>query len=219
MSAAFERFKYSFFADPTSARDGLDMAALTALAGDEREEAETLLLAFLPDARAVIGLGALRSHKAEAELVKLFDTERKLQLEARHDTRMQPGGSHEWYPSMMFYLAHALWRIHPDPRWPQAVIEAFSSARDWVFRHEAILALDGVNEPVAGQALLSALDDAEPLVRYAAARGLLMLHGLPPQPTDPQAMTIRVMSKDAARREGGKRDILDAIAGRAIVAG
>jgi hypothetical protein len=65
--------------------------------------------------------------------------------------------------------------------------------------------------------LTGALDDAEPLVRCAATRGLLTLYGLQVPLADPQAMTIRVMSKDAARHERAKRDILAAIAGRTAV--
>lgn len=214
MSAAFERFRFSFFEDPLSARDGLDRSSLAALAGDDRARAEAMLLEFLPDARAVIGLGVLRSRRAQAPLTLLFDAERKQQLQAQHDARMQPGGANEWYPSQMLYLAQALWRIDPDPRWPQAVIEALASARDWVFRQEAIHALDGVHEPAAVKALTGALDDSDPLVRHAAARGLLTLYGLPTPLTDPQAMTIRVMSEDATRRAGAKRDILAAIAAR-----
>jgi len=170
MSDAFDRFRYSFFEDPTSARDGLDIASLRAIEDYERGEAERLLLAFLPDARAVIGLGVLRSAKAEVELSRLFDTERKQQIDARNDPAMQPGGSNEWYPSAMLYLAQALWRIRPEPRWPQAVIEVLASARDWVFRHEAVLVLAGIGEPDAVEALVNAFDDEEPLVRHGAAR-------------------------------------------------
>ena len=130
---------------------------------------------------------------------------------------MQPDGPDEWYPSQLLYLAQALWRIHPDPRWPDAAIEALSSARDWVFRQEAIEALAGVNTPAASAALTGALDDAEPLVRHAAARRLLVLHGLPVQAADPQHMTIRIMAKDDTRRAQAKRDILAAIAGRTMV--
>jgi hypothetical protein len=217
MSDAFDRFRYSFFEDPTSARDGLDISSLRAIEDYERANAERLLLAFLPDARAVIGLGVLRSVKAEPELSRLFETERKQQVDARKDPAMQPGGSNEWYPSAMLYLAQALWRIRPEPRWPQAVIEVLSSARDWVFRHEAVLVLAGVGEPIAVEALVNALDDGEPLVRHGAARALLTLHGLPADFTDPQAVTIRIMSRDAARRETARLEILAVIAGRAVV--
>jgi hypothetical protein len=217
MSAAFERFRYSFFEDPTSAQDALDISTLTALEGDERTRAETMLLAFLPDSRAVIGLGVLRSRQARAELTRLFDVERAQQIQARVDVAMQPGGPSEWYPSAMLYLAHALSRIDPDPRWPQAAIEVLSSASDWVFRQAAIEALYGINEPLAVQALIHALDDTEPLVRYAAAHGLLMLYGLPSQSYDPAHMMVRVMSDESTRHDSGKRDILDAIAGRTAV--
>jgi HEAT repeat protein len=216
MSTTFERFRYSFFEDPASARDGLDMSSLEALEGDERGQAEAMLLAFLPDSRAVIGLGALRSGKAEAHLERLFEVERKQQIEARNNAAMQPGGADQWHPSAMLYLAQALWRIHPDPRWPQAAIEVISSAHDWVFRHEAVRALDGVGEPVAVQALTDALYDAEPLVRHAAGHALLKLHRRPEEALDPQATTIRVMSKDAARREAARREILAVVAGRTV---
>ncbi len=62
------------------------------------------------------------------------------------------------------------------------------------------------------------LDDPEGLVRHHTARGLLALHGLPDDSTDPQHMMYRVMSGDAERCEGGKRDIFAAIAGRPISA-
>lgn len=220
MSAAFQRFRYSFFEDPMSARDGLDTPALTELTGDERRHAEVMLLGFLPDARAVIGLGALRSRAAEPKLTALFEAERKQQIAARQDARMQPGGSDEWHPSALLYLAHALWRIEPDSRWPQAAIEVLSSAPHWVFRQEAVQALEDVNEPAAVQALIHALDDTEPLVRHAAARGLLTLYDLRADPADPQAadsqaLAIRVMSSDAARHDQAKQEILAAIANRA----
>jgi HEAT repeat protein len=120
---------------------------------------------------------------------------------------MQPGGSDEWHPSALLYLAHALWRIQPDPRWPQAAIEVLSQAPHWVFRQEAVQALAEANEPAAVQALIKALDDAEPLVRHAAARGLLTLYGLPVDPADPQTMAIRVMSSDAARHDHARQEI------------
>jgi hypothetical protein len=58
-SAAFQRF--SFFEDPDSPRNGLDLKALAALEANERNRAEDMLLQYLPDTRGVIGLGTLRS--------------------------------------------------------------------------------------------------------------------------------------------------------------
>jgi hypothetical protein len=63
-SAAFERFRFSFFEDETFARDGLATLALAELRGEEITQAEELLIGFLPDARGVIGLGILRSRRA-----------------------------------------------------------------------------------------------------------------------------------------------------------
>jgi hypothetical protein len=198
-SAAFERFRFSFFEDPDSPRNGLDMAALAGLEGEERSRAEEMLLQYLPDTRGVIGLGALRSRRAEPALVQLFEAEQG------------SGGSAQ------IYLAKALWQIRPDPRWLEAVIEVLASAEP-VRRQTAAEALYGFRDPAAASALVKALDDPEGLVRHHAARGLLALHGLSDESNDAQHMMYRVMSTDAERREGGKRDILAAIAGRPISA-
>ena len=69
-SAEFERFRFSFFEDKNSARDGLATAALAQLQGEEAARAEEMLIGLLPDARAVIGLGILRSRRAEPELTR-----------------------------------------------------------------------------------------------------------------------------------------------------
>jgi hypothetical protein len=121
-SAAFERFRFSFFEDPVSARQGLDTPALAGLAGDERERAEAMLIAFLPDSRAIIGLGVLRSARAEPDLVALFEAERL----AQRASKLQPETS--WLPYRLLHLATALWRIRPDPRWPLAAIDVLGSA-------------------------------------------------------------------------------------------
>src|SRR5258705_411892 len=72
-SAAFERFRISFFVDPDSWRDGLDTVALAQLDGRERNKAEIMLTQYLPDARAVIVLGLLRSQRVERRLMRLFE--------------------------------------------------------------------------------------------------------------------------------------------------
>jgi HEAT repeat protein len=212
-SAAFERFRFSFFEDQTSARGGLDTLALAQLEAEEATRAENLLIGFLPDARGVIGLGILRSRRAEPELTQLFETEQRAWREARAKTKSTD--DELWPTDGLVYLAKALWRIHPDPRWRDAMIDVLGAAADWK-RQTAVEALCDVSDPVAVQALIKALDDAEPLVRYHAARGLLLIHGLSADSRDPAHMMYGVMSKDAARREGGKRDVLAAIDGRSI---
>ena len=160
-SAAFERFRFSFFEDPDSPRNGLDMKALAALEGAERSRAEEMLLQYLPDTRAVIGLGALGSRRAEPALVQLFDAE-------------QGSGN-----SAQIYLATALWQIRPDPRWLKAVIEVLASADEPMRRLTAAEALYHFRDAASVRALVKSLDDPEPLVRHHAARGLLAFHGLP----------------------------------------
>jgi hypothetical protein len=199
-SPAFEGFRFSFFEDPDSPRNGLDMKALAALEGEERSRAEDMLLQYLPDTRGVIGLGALRSRRAEPALVQLFEAG-------------QGSDSGE-----QIYLAKALWQIRPDRRWLAAVIEVLASADDPMRRLTAVETLYDFRDPVTVGALVKSLDDPERLVRYHAARGLLALHGLPDDSQDPQHMMYRVMSDAAERHEGGKRDILAAIAGRPISA-
>jgi HEAT repeat protein len=198
-SAAFERFRFSFFEDPDSPRQGLNLAALAALEGDERSRAEDMLLRYLPDTRGVIGLGVLRSRRAETALVQLFEA------------GQGPGAD-----SGQIYLAKALWQIQPDPRWLEAMVDVLASADEPAQRQAAAIALHDVRDPAAAPALVRALEDPDPLVRHHAARALLSLHGLPDQSHDSQHMMYRVMSDDRARREGGKRDLLAAIAGRPI---
>jgi HEAT repeat protein len=193
-SAAFERFRFSFFEDPDSPRNGLDLKALAALEGEERSRAEDMLLQYLPDTRGVIGLGALGSRRAEPALVRLFEASE---------------GSDS---SEQVCLAKALWQIQPNPRWLDAVIEVLASADEPMQRLTAAEALYHFRDPVAVGTLAKALGDPERLVRRHAARGLLALCGLPDDSEDPQHMMYRVMSDDADGREGGRREILAAIA-------
>jgi HEAT repeat protein len=165
-----------------------------------------MLIAYLPDSRGVIGLGVLGSRRAEPRLKALFETEQAARL-----------ADPEWYPFGLIDLARALWLIDRDPRWPAAIIPVLTSAADPIQREMAAEALCDVNDPATIAALRGALDDSEPLVRYHAGRGLLIIYralsdtALPP--VDPGHMLYRVMSNDLGKREGGKRDILATIAG------
>jgi len=208
-SAAFERFRFSFFEDKNSARDGLATSALAELQGEEAAHAEEMLIGWLPDTRAVIGLGILRSRRAEPELTRMFEAERRAQREA------EAAGDEPWPTDQLVYLAKSLWRIRPDRRWLDAILGILAAGGDWQ-RQMAVEELRGVNDPVVVPALIKAIDDTEPLVRHHAARGLLEMHGLSTESLDPAHMMYRIMSDDAARREGGKQDILAAINGRRI---
>jgi HEAT repeat protein len=198
-SPAFERFRFSFFADNNSARDGLDTTALGELTGEERARAEDMLIDYLPETRAVIGLGELRVRRAEPLLIPLFEAERRAK------------------GSGLTYLARALWRIRPDPRWRAALIGVLSSAEFYIQRMDAAIALRDVHDAGVIPALVAALDDPESLVRYHAAYTLLALHGVPVDALNPPEMLYRAMADDPVRREGGKRDLLAAVAGRQII--
>jgi HEAT repeat protein len=212
-SAGFERFRFSFFEDEMSARDGLASSALAKLEGEEVSRAEGMLIAFLPDTRGVIGLGILRSRRAEPELTRMFEAEQRAQREA--ETQDKTAGDEPWPTDQLVYLAKSLWRIRPDRRWLDAILGILASGGDWQ-RQMAVEELRDVRDPVAEAALIEALDDTEPLVRHHAARGLLEMHGLPTETRDPAHMMYLIMSKDPARREGGKQAILAAIDGRPI---
>ena len=201
ISDAFKRFKFSFFDDPNSARDGLDTAALAALDRDERTQAEQMLIDYLPDGRAVIGLGVLRSRRAEAALTQLFDRA------SRNDAGFVD-------------LATALWRIRPDNRFLAAVTDVLGASGDEMQRMHAAQALASFADAAAVKVLIAALDDGDRLVRHHAARALLKLHGVPADvvTSDGEHMMYRVMASDAARRESGKRDVLKAIEGKTIKA-
>jgi HEAT repeat protein len=212
-SAEFERFRFSFFEDKNSARDGLATEALAELQGEEATLAEAMLIGFLPDARAVIGLGILRSRRAEPELTRLFESEQRAQREAANQDKT--AGNEPWPTDQLVHLAKALWRIRPDRRWLDAILGVLASADDWQ-RQLAVEELRGIGDPVVVPALIGAIDDTEPLVRHHAARRLLEIHGLSTETLDPAHMMYRIMSGDTARREGGKQDVLAAIDARPI---
>jgi HEAT repeat protein len=208
-SNEFEDFRFSFFEDELSARIGLATAALAALKGEEAAQAEEMLIGWLPDTRAVIGLGILASRRAEPALTRLFEAEQRAQRKAA------AAGDDRRPTDQLVCLAKSLWRIRPDRRWLDAILGILAAGGDWQ-RQMAVEELRGVNDPVVVPALIKALDDTEPLVRHHAARRLLEMHGLSTESLDPAHMMYRIMSGDAARREDGKQDILAAINGRRI---
>jgi hypothetical protein len=194
---AFDRFQRSFLDESADeyVRDRLDTDVLAALSGEERRRAEDLLFERLPEVRAVIGLGVLRSHRAESELVRHFEEER---------------ASVSW---LLIALAQALWRIRPDLRWLDAEIDALQRAASVERRQGAAAALGDFRDPVAVGALIKALDDPEPSIRQTAASSLLMIHGQPVDLMNLQSPHYRVRSPDRAKRHAAKEEILATIAG------
>jgi HEAT repeat protein len=174
MSEAYDNFlRSNFFGNPFNAwHDGLDTPALTALQGDDLARAEGKLLKALPDGRAVVGLGAIRSEKAVKPLLKLLD-------DHQHSTD----------------AAVALFNINGDTRCFDAVIHALQTRKESSERMAAAIALRNFPIPKAVTALLAALDDSDQLVRHHAAISLLELYGQNPQQhaNDNNSLQIRIM--------------------------
>lgn len=186
---AFERFYRSYLSTDSKDQyytwhEGVDAEALKRLSGQERDEAERLLLEAVAkngDGRAVVGLGLLRSQKAVEPLKKL------LQEKGRVDA------------------AQALWRI-----------EGFPGAEDYILttlrdtttnkstRIDTCSTLWEFKTPKTSQALQEAVkNDPEYLVRYNAARALLVIHGYAWQTADKHlsrlAQQLSRAPADAAR--------------------
>ncbi|HEY0071438.1 MAG TPA: HEAT repeat domain-containing protein [Chloroflexia bacterium] len=159
-SPNWDRFYESFFGDPYMAwHDGLDTAALLSLEGEERAEAERLLLAGLGtgDSRPARGLEELRSQQAVVPL--------KEQLKTASGTNL-------------VNTARALWELEQYPPAADALIDVLRTASFWGNRVDAARALVKVNTPAAIAALWEAVNDPEDLVRHHAVASLLDLHGI-----------------------------------------
>lgn len=157
MSDNFDRFlKSNFFGDGFSAmHDGLNIRVLTALQGDELAKAEALLLKALPDARAITGLGAIRSQKAAEPIRKLIRD-----------------------PRVSTEAAVALFLIARDTSGADSLINTLKDQRNnWSNRMAAAIALRHFKLEKVANALLDALNDPEKLVRYHVSTSLLTLYG------------------------------------------
>ena len=196
-SEALKRFRHCFFDDPYSARDYLDTEFAEVLEGEDRVRAETMLLDFPPDLRAVIGLGILGSKKALPALRARFQS--------------APTGP---YSYGQIETALAIYRIEPDPRLTIFLGEALQHAGDWTARMQAVLALTNMPLTEAAPALLQGLDDPDKLVRHHAAAALLRLNGIVWNADDLQHAAVRVMSGNAGIQDMARREIRAAVENR-----
>ena len=201
-SSAFERFRFSFFEDRDSVRSGLDIGALQSLEGEERDRAEEMLLNYLPDTRGVIGLGELRTTRAEPAIAEMLEA-----TEGSDSKHAIP------------YLAKALWQIRPDACWLNAMRRVLVSGNE-IERANAARAFKAFHDSAAVSVLIEALDDPSNLVRHHAGRSVLAIYGLDDYTvhSNGQHVTMRVMSDDPEIREGAKREILASISGKPISA-
>jgi hypothetical protein len=210
-SPTFEKFRFSFFEDPDSARDQLVTAPLLELRGEERDLAEQMLLDFLPDGRAIIGLGLLRSRRAEPRLLKILTAERVKAI-GFYATRE----SEETLLDLI-WSAQALWRIQPNLSYAQALIENLRASANAGDRGDAAAALGEMPFPEVDAALLGRLDDPDTVVRYQVARSLLLIHGQTPNDLDAHSVMARIASNDPERHGSGKRGLLATILNKPLV--
>ena len=204
-SPAFEAYRFSFFEDPGSARDGLDIGSLQQLKAHERDLAERQLIDALPDTRAIVGLGELGARRAERRLVAIFERECATAQAARI------ADDPDWRAHRLIAAAKALWRIAPRQRYARAIVGTLECGRSRSERMDAAAALQDMPSPETEQALTEALDDVDCLVRHLAARSLLALHGVETDAHAMNNMMYRVMAQDPERRENGRRDIVAAV--------
>ncbi len=201
-SPDFEKFRFSFFEDPYSARDGLNMAALIALQNDEREAAETMLVDLLPDMRAILGLSALRSRRAEPWLRTAFEAE----INALRDGDV----------GTLIATAHALWRLEAAPRYAAAICKTLG-APEWTNRMDAAMALAEMPTEAVKCALVKALDDEEPLVRHHASCALMAIHGMTADRKDLQSPIYKIMADEPGRREAGRAELLSLVSNHPLL--
>ena len=183
-SGDFSAFYESFFGDPYMAwHDGLDTEALARLQGEEREEAEQLLIDALDsgDYRPAAGLAVLRSKAATAKL--------KEQLSSTSgDQRIQ--------------TARALWHTEKYMPAVDAVIDVLQHYPFWGQRLNAAMALSEMKTPAGVAALWAATNDPESLVRHHAAASLLIMYGIQDEDSgEDNPLTIDIMSDDKVKQE------------------
>ena len=182
-SSEFDRFYESYFGDPYMAwHDGLDTQALASLEGEEREEAEQMLIAGLDsgDARPASGLGVLRSKKAVGKL-----------KESLSDS----------YGDKRIRIARALWEIEEWPPSVKIMVDELKNGSFWGTRLDAARYLGEMKAPSAVPALWEALNDPEGLVRHHAAAALLIIYGIQDESDwQDNPLTIDIMSDDKAEQ-------------------
>lgn len=183
-SNEFNSFVESYFGDAYMAwHDGLDEQSLRALKGEEREQAEKMLLDAMDsgDYRIAAGLRVLQSTGSVAKL--------KSQLgDATGTGRVQ--------------IALALWEIAEWPPAAKALIDELKNGAYWGSQMDAAMALENVNTPESIEALLGALNDPEDLVRNHATESLIDMLGLPFEESNTGGYDIAI---DMMMDEGDER--------------
>lgn len=208
-SPEYERFYKSFVDDRSaSVTQGLDVRALTALRDEERARAEGMLLTRLDavgDSRAVIGLDALRSTRAQPGLERLYQS-----------TRGEALGSQGL---KLVLVCAALWHLSPDARWLDAVLDVLRRSTIDATRRAAAEALREFDHDDARSGLIEALDADDMMVRHAAAKALLTMRCVAFDTNDNRHAIYRVMSPDAKVRAAARHEVVALIGASASPTG
>lgn len=174
-SRDFDRFYKSFFEEAWDFVDGADYVAVSKLVGDEKLEAEKLLIDAINSkqsrsvhdiGRYIMGLGELRSESAAEALSQILpETTGQLRL----------------------FVAEAIWKTNRSAKAEEVIIESAYPHTAEVFRltdyienehcrSGAAYAMRLMNDSKSEFALLNALDDVSAVVRRHAARSLIERH-------------------------------------------
>jgi hypothetical protein len=137
----------------------LDLTALLALTGAERDEAERLLI------------GALEGHDARTAepLAKLGGPAGRAALQA-----YAVGGGEE---KTRLFVLHALWTTTQDRQWVEPMLFLLGNPDENVRRIATVLASDAPKELALPRLRHAMLDDESTAVRAIALSSILALHG------------------------------------------
>ncbi len=193
----FQRFVDSFFGTSTEAsKDGPDEAALSRLQGNERDEAERMLLERLgpEDSRAAIGLGLLQSKAGLARIREL------MQAREGQERELPAGG--------LIHFSLACYRIDGDPKAITNIGKVLDDSPFEAYRMDAAIALRDSGAKEAEAPLWRAVENDESgIVRNNAAKALLMMHGKMKDPKESPKVAIRLMMKPPHIREEAVREL------------
>src|SRR3712207_3128531 len=116
-----------------------------------------------------------------------------------HEVR---GEAHGILGLRLVETSRALWRIAPDKRWLDAVLDVLRNSMIEQNRHGAAGVLEDFRHSDAERALIETLDAPDRLLRYRAACALLGMHGIPSSSfvfADNEHAVYRVMASDPAK--------------------
>jgi hypothetical protein len=173
--------------------DGPDEHALLSLVGEERNEAERMLIDALgsADPRPVEGLLALRSIKALPRLKEVLP-------HAYHTT--------------LAAVALALWKLDRYPPAVDALIDLLRTNPNPDNRRDIAVAMSEIRvQPIVVALFDAAQNDPEPIVRSQAVASLLCICQIEPSPLNMHPLTGAVYSTDKTRREKAIQDLRDLI--------